>query len=90
MSEDNYTMNPEYGGALFGFDIEARASTYYPDGDPHAIVVVYIEDDEVWHRQMRFSSAWVEDLDRMVQKLKAALADQNRFEDDDGCGKKFK
>jgi hypothetical protein len=86
------TSPPELKGALFGFDIVPRNSLYLkPDGDPHATVLLYVEDDEVWHQQLSFSSAWVADLETLVKRLKQALADDERFQDDrDGCGREFK
>jgi len=58
-------------GAQFGFCIVDRG----PE-DSHKMVVIYTEDDTLWHKVTRFSHVWLDDLARVISEAQSALAAQ--------------
>jgi len=64
------TKKIESTGKLFKVRVEPR---HEASGDYHAFVVVYVEDDGVYHRDMGFSSYWLDDLITTLQDVKKQM-----------------
>lgn len=60
---------PQFHGSCMGVDIRSRGG----DVKDHAMVVMYVEDDEIWHEKESFSSYWLDEQIRVLQEAKAYL-----------------
>lgn len=63
---------PEFHGRLFGAVVVKRGID-----DDHAIIELYVEDDEVWHQKMAISSAWLDEMIFVLGKLREYFDTRN-------------
>lgn len=71
-------------GECIGLDFSKRGN-----GDDHAMLQLYVEDDNSWFRQMTVSSAYIDDFLMVLTEAKKTLELEFEKEDED-YGYRFK
>lgn len=62
---------PRFRGICMGVDVVTRG-----ENDPHILIQVWVEDDEIWHRKASISSHWLPELIRVLQDAHAFCESQ--------------
>lgn len=71
-------------GECLGVDFSKRG-----DNDEHTMINIYVEDDEMWHKNISLSSYWIDDFIEVLTETKRKL--ENDFKkDEDGFGYEYK
>lgn len=60
-----------FRGACMGVSLRRRG----PE-DPHVVVVLEIEDDDVWHEKLEVSSHWLDELIEQLRRARDAASSQ--------------
>jgi hypothetical protein len=77
---------PEIASGVFGIDFMKRCEAYE---DNHALVMLFLEDDEHYWEICTFSSAWLETLIKLLETAKQRLQDKKRFLPEKDNGYRF-
>ena len=77
---------PRFHGGCVGVDVSPRGKD-----DPHIMIVLCVEDDETWHRQLSVSSAWLEELIAVLYEAhRFCLSQEADMDNDRQYGWKFR
>lgn len=65
-SDADFRAQPyTFVGKCLAASLETRGGK----SDPHAMVSIWVEDDETWYRKLMFSSYWLNDLLKVLRRV---------------------